>query len=103
MPAELADRLARLEATLKEILSELECPPEEPSFWLFVSSATGYSLVERQGREPMRGDVVEVDGAEYRVAVVGARSFVDGRRCVYLEPAAIATHRSEAPPDAQAA
>ena len=102
-PSDLSSRLARLNTRVAEILAELERSLEEPSFWLFVSSSSGYSLVEQRGREPKRGDIVDLDGTEYRVAVVGARAFVDGRRCVYLEPAAITTPRCEAPPDAQAA
>jgi len=94
---DLSDRRARLDARVEELLAELERGIEEPWFWLFVSSSTGYSLVEQRGREPKRGDIVDLEGAEYRVAVVADWSFLDGRRCAYLEPAAIAIHRSEEP------
>jgi len=102
-PRDFSGRLERLTSRVEELVAELERGSEEPRFWLFVSSSTGYSLVEQRGRQPRRGDVVPLDGAEYRVALVADWSFLDGRCCAYLEPEAIATHRSEVAPDAQAA
>jgi hypothetical protein len=54
--------------------------------WLLVPSPRGYSVAEHRSEEPLRrGDRIELDGLEYRVAVVAPSPFHDGERCGYLE------------------
>ena len=52
----------------------------------FVHSPHGYRLVDGPGAAPARGELVELEGARYRVVKV-ARSPLpdDRRRCAYLE------------------
>lgn len=65
---------------------ELAEPPQEgPSHWLFVPAPTGYSVRERAGPPPARGDRFRLDGIEYRTSVVSRSPFRDGRRCAYLQ------------------
>lgn len=53
---------------------------------LFVWTPRGYELRERDGEPPARGSTVEEDGAQQRVAKIGASPLPhDGRPCAYLE------------------
>jgi hypothetical protein len=56
---------------------------------LFISQASGYQLLSREGRVPEAGTEItlsERDGGRYRVAKVGPSPLPDDpRRCAYLE------------------
>jgi hypothetical protein len=55
---------------------------------LFLSTPTGYVLVERDGEPPAPGSEVEADGGSVRILKVGPSPIPgDPRRCVYSEPA----------------
>ena len=85
-------RLDRLEATLDE---EREAParaiPDASAaerHVLFVPSAAGYELVEREGPPPSRGEEVELASSEarYEVVKIAGSPLPDDRRpCAYLE------------------
>ena len=52
---------------------------------LFVSTPTGYQLVERDGEAPSVGQEVELDDRRQRVLKVGASPLPgDDRACAYL-------------------
>ncbi len=93
----IAEREAeRLRAEVAELGAELEAeraervPPPEPSHLRFVPSPAGYSLAEAEGSCPDRGaEVAGPEGRAYRVARIGPSPLGDGRRCAYLEPAAV--------------
>jgi hypothetical protein len=54
---------------------------------LFVWSATGYSLHEREGSPPQVGSLVEDAERRYRVSKVGPSPLPGDRRpCAYLQP-----------------
>jgi hypothetical protein len=53
---------------------------------LLVSSPDGYRLLEREGAPPARGDLLDVDDAEFAVLRLGPSPLPgDRRRCAYLE------------------
>ena len=102
----LAELVERVVALLGEVAvtappPDLPRPPEPPEphsvrsdlvpaaadGWVaFVASPTGYRLVERDGVPPVRGQVVELDGARFRVLRLGPSPLPgDGRRCAFLE------------------
>jgi hypothetical protein len=61
--------------------------PEEPSAHvLFKPAATGgYELLERDGRPPVEGETVEIDGRRFVAARLGPSPLPgDGRVCAYL-------------------
>ena len=63
-------------------------PATETLYWLLVPSPNGYSVAEHSSPAAFRrGDVLVLDGAEYRVAQIGPSPFRDERPCAYLEPA----------------
>jgi len=58
---------------------------------LFISTPAGYSLAEREGPAPHRGDRIELPGQQISFVVVkrGASPLPNDRRsCAYLEPTA---------------
>lgn len=61
----------------------------------FAGLPGGYRLVDRDGQPPARGDVLELDGASFRVLRLGPSPLPgDERRCAFLE-------REEPPPTAR--
>jgi hypothetical protein len=99
----LAELVERVVALLDEVAvtappPDLPRPPEPPSVrsdlvpaaadgWVaFVASPAGYRLVEREGAAPARGEVVELDGAGFRVLRLGPSPLPgDARRCAFVE------------------
>ena len=83
---ELAKRIAKEEQRRAETVGDGDTPGEHV---LFVSQASGYELLPREGEVPELGsEVVLSDGAEevYRVCKVGPSPLPGDRRpCVFLE------------------
>ena len=83
---ELAKRIAEEEQRRAETSGDGGAPDEHV---LFISLASGYELLPREGKVPKVGsEVVLSDGAEevYRVCKVGASPLPgDRRRCAFLE------------------
>ena len=83
---ELAKRIAEEERRRAETDGDGDTPA---SHVLFISQASGYKLVPREGEVPELGsEVVLSDGTEkvYRVSKVGHSPLPgDRRRCAYLE------------------
>jgi hypothetical protein len=98
------DRLAGLIERVVELVDEVSgapaAAPERPTEaqqavpaatadgnWLaFVSSPHGYTLVDRPGSLPTRGDEVDLDGVRYRVLRHAPSPLPgDGRRCAVVE------------------
>ena len=53
---------------------------------LFVPSAEAYRLLERDGTPPVRGDLLDIEGNQFRVLRLGPSPLPgDRRRCVCLE------------------
>jgi hypothetical protein len=91
-------RLDRLEASIDDepdpAPAAEAAEPAEPGHGsddhvLFVPSPAGYTLVERRGQTPSRGDAVELlYGERYVVVKVARATSPDDRRpCVFLERA----------------
>lgn len=60
--------------------------PDARGHLLFVPSAHGYELVERESEPPAVGDELELDGRRYAVAKLGPSPFPDDdRRCAHLQ------------------
>ena len=57
---------------------------------LFISHASGYQLLSREGRAPEAGTEISLSergGGRYRVSKVGPSPLPgDARRCAFLEP-----------------
>ncbi len=90
-------RLDRLEASVERTpepepvptLEELEAEPPQ-SYVLLVPAPSGYTLVERGGRLPVRSETISLSGREEQyvvVKVVRAPMPDDRRPWVYLEAA----------------
>ena len=61
-------------------------PPVQAGHVLFVPSADGYLLFQRDGPPPERGTAVELDDDAFLVLRLGLSPLPhDGRRCAYLE------------------
>ena len=89
-------RLDRLESEIERprATPAVEAPIDRPvetgtgSYVLFVPSASGYELVERDGPAPAFGETIELSGIDGRYAVVKVvRSPLpdDRRPCAYLQ------------------
>jgi predicted nucleic acid-binding Zn-ribbon protein len=73
---------------LEDTATSMPEPPTEAAHVLFVPSANGYTLLEREGVAPEAGDTVEVDGSRYVVRRHGPSPLPGPRRrCAYLERA----------------
>jgi hypothetical protein len=89
------ERLSELVERVVVLLDEVpapapvaeERPQEEPAgHVLFVSSPTGYRLLERHGPAPERGEVLELEESRCRVLRLGPSPLPgDRRRCAFLE------------------
>ena len=64
---DLVARLERLEERLRRLDGFHLARAEPAGHLLFVPTATGYVVVERDGPPPRPGDEVVVDGSAYRV------------------------------------
>lgn len=81
-------QLVERQFQLEDSTTSVPEPKGEAAHVLFVPSATGYTLVERDGVAPEAGDVVEVDGADFVVRRHGPSPLPGPRRrCAYLERA----------------
>jgi chromosome segregation ATPase len=81
-------QLVERQFQLEETTTSIPEPRGETAHVLFVPSATGYTLVERDGIAPEAGDIVEVDGGRYIVRRHGPSPLPGPRRrCAYLERA----------------
>ena len=81
-------QLVERQFELEETASAMPEPQAEAAHVLFVPSAGGYTLLERDGVAPEAGDIVEVDGARYVVRRHGPSPLPGPRRrCAYLERA----------------
>jgi len=88
-------RLDRLEASVERTPERAPVPalvePEAPqSYVLLVPAPSGYTLVERGGRLPVRSETISLSGREEQyvvVKVVRAPTPDDRRPWVYLEAA----------------
>jgi chromosome segregation ATPase len=81
-------QLVERQFQLEETTTSLPEPKGEAAHVLFVPSASGYTLVERDGIAPEAGDIVEVDGGRYVVRRHGPSPLPGPRRrCAYLERA----------------
>lgn len=81
-------QLVERQFQLEETTTSVPEPRGEAAHVLFVPSATGYTLVERDGVAPEAGDIVEVDGGSYVVRRHGPSPLPGPRRrCAYLERA----------------
>jgi hypothetical protein len=85
---ELLTRLERIEERLRR-LDDSERAEESPGgHMLFVPTAAGYAIVEREGMPPQPGDEVLVDGNAYRAQRSRSSPFpADPRCCVIVEAA----------------
>ena len=73
---------------LEDAATAMPEPQTEAAHVLFVPSASGYTLLERDGIAPDAGDTVEVDGNRYVVRRHGPSPLPGPRRrCAYLERA----------------
>jgi predicted nucleic acid-binding Zn-ribbon protein len=81
-------QLVERQFQLEETTTSVPETRSEAAHVLFVPSATGYTLVEREGVAPEAGDIVEVDGGRYVVRRHGPSPLPGPRRrCAYLERA----------------
>ena len=81
-------QLVERQFELEETASAMPEPQAEAAHVLFVPSAGGYTLLERDGVAPEAGDIIEVDGARYVVRRHGPSPLPGPRRrCAYLERA----------------
>ena len=81
-------QLVERQFQLEDTATAMPEPKSEAAHVLFVPSATGYTLLERDGVAPEAGDTVEVDGSRYVVRRHGPSPLPGPRRrCAYLERA----------------
>ena len=81
-------QLVEKQLQLEETTTAVPEPRSEAAHVLFVPSASGYTLVEREGIAPEAGDAVEVDGERFVVRRHGPSPLPGPRRrCAYLERA----------------
>ena len=81
-------QLVERQFQLEDTTTSMPEPKSEAAHVLFVPSATGYTLLERDGIAPEAGDIVEVDGGRYVVRRHGPSPLPGPRRrCAYLERA----------------
>ncbi len=81
-------QLVERQFQLEETTTSVPEPRGEAAHVLFVPSASGYTLVERDGTAPEAGDTVEVDGGHFVVRRHGPSPLPGPRRrCAYLERA----------------
>ena len=81
-------QLVERQFQLEDTATAMPEPKSEAAHVLFVPSATGYSLLERDGVAPEAGDRVELDGSRYVVRRHGPSPLPGPRRrCAYLERA----------------
>ncbi|MGZ8782195.1 MAG: hypothetical protein ACXWZB_01710, partial [Gaiellaceae bacterium] len=81
-------QLVERQFQLEEASTSVPEPRSEAVHVLFVPSATGYTLVERDGPAPDAGELVEVDGERFEVRRLGPSPLPGpSRRCAYLERA----------------
>lgn len=79
-------QLVERQFQLEDSTTSVPEPKGEAAHVLFVPSASGYTLVERDGVAPEAGDVVEVDGVGFVVRRHGPSPLPGPRRrCAYLE------------------
>ena len=84
---DVAARLARLEERLDQLDFDLG-EPSGKGYILFLSTHSGYEIVERDAPLPALGQVVRVDGKSYRVDRYRRSPFPgDPRPCVTAEVA----------------
>jgi len=85
----IADLIMRLEL-VEERLRHLEnshAGKEVAAHTLFLSRATGYTIIERDGPPPRPGDDVQLDDDAYRARRYRHSPFpADPRPCIILEP-----------------
>ena len=81
-------QLVEKQLQLEETTTAVPEPRNEAAHVLFVPSASGYTLVEREGIAPEAGDAVAVDGERFVVRRHGPSPLPGPRRrCAYLERA----------------
>ena len=81
-------QLVERQFQLEETTTSMPEPKSEAAHVLFVPSATGYTLVERDGGAPEAGDTIELDGERFVVRRHGPSPLPGPRRrCAYLERA----------------
>lgn len=77
------------EGLVHSVRTELVAAKPEPavSGWVaFVSSSSGYRLLERAGEPPGRGDLVELEGSTHRVRRLAPSPLPGDRRpCAWVE------------------
>lgn len=89
---DLVVRLERMEARLDRLDYPSSLAKAEAGHTLFVPTATGYTIVERDGPPPRLGDEIAVDGIAYRAERYRRSPFpADSRSCVVVQPAESAT------------
>jgi len=82
----LVARIEMVEGRLRRMDAESLAEPEVRGHTLFVPTASGYFVVERDGPAPRAGEEVVVDGATYRVQRYRRSPFPGDRRyCVVVE------------------
>jgi hypothetical protein len=85
-PDELLTRLERMEDRLRELESSHRSESALGAHTLFLSTSTGYSVVERHGPPPEPGEEIELEGHVYRAQRHRHSPFpADPRPCVVLE------------------
>lgn len=83
---DLVARLEQLEDRLARVDASRSVDSEPVGHTLFVSTPTGYTLVEREGPPPPPGSEVTVDGRDYRATGCRHSPFpADRRPCVIAE------------------
>jgi hypothetical protein len=88
---DLIARLEHLEERLRLLEGARPGTAEIAAHTLFLSTATGYTVVERDGPPPLPGDEIELDGNVYRAQRFRRSPFpADSRPCVIVEPGAAA-------------
>jgi len=86
---DLITRLQRLEERLGRLDASRPAEAEPADHTLFVSTATGYTVVEREGPPPSLGAEVSLDDRVYRATGYRRSPFPGDRRpCVIVEQAA---------------
>ena len=83
---DLVTRLERLEERIGQLDGSSVTAAALEGHTLFVSTATGYTVIERDGPPPRPGDEVGVDGRAYRAQRYRRSPFpADPRPCVIVE------------------
>lgn len=77
----LVERLELVEQRLRRLDHDSPARPEAEGHTLFVPTANGYVLVERDGPPPRPGEEVTVNGAVYRVQRYRRSPFPADPRC----------------------